>query len=1095
MLSSYESLISKLSNFITKYYQNLILKGVILSVILITSSLIIFPLLESAFWFDQIYRYILFYTILILFLLILFFLIIIPLLKIFNIGKRLSEEEASRIIGSHFSEISDKLLNVIQLNNQKSDNLELIKACIEQKTVELKKFKFNNAISFSEHKYLLKYLAIPFFIFFIFFASGRQELITESAYRIIDYETKYIKPLPFSLEIINDSLTAIQNSSFNLQVKFNGEKFPDELFINFNNNNVKMLKKNTNLFNYNFINIQKDINFNLHSNDYYSDNYSIIVIPEPQLLNFNLFLSFPNYINKKNITLKNIGSTSIPYGTELKWDVTSQNSDKIHVSIDKKNHDFNQIESNVFSFKFNPKNSFNYSIIPSNKAIIQSNNINYEIEVVSDKYPEVELEQFIDSTNSNKIFFNGFIKDDYGFSKFEYFIKDLAGNWDSTIQIDIKKDIKYENFYLLFELPDLKNFKNPVFQYYFNLYDNDILNGYKLSRSKTFQIDNVSNQKIKSSIKKTSENILNKLDETLELTSQLKNDYNKLMINMLNNKNLSWNDKQEAQNVFEKQKKITENLSKISELNKTNNSKINNTNAYDKNIREKLSQVQSLLDKILTEEMIKMMDEIKKMMENLDKKKLLNKIDQIQYTNEELEKELNRNIEILKKFELRKSIEDALEKLVNMMSKQNESLINDSINKKDFEKILQKQSSLLNDKYNFNKNFNDLLKINSELKNKEDFNKIEETNQKLDTLFNQSKNYSKTINKKKLLKSQNQTLKNLNEMINSLKKISSDLNTESNYEDMTLLRQILDNLIKFSFTEEELIYEFNQIDKDDPKYVDLIHKQNKIREDSKIIQDSLYALSLRQPQIESEVNRQISKINRNLNLTLGFLSERQTNQATSKQQLVMTSANNLAVMLSDILESMQKDIAKKTPGDQQCDKPGRGNPSMSDMKKLQKELMKKLQSYKDLNKNKPNNKGLSEMLSKQEMIKKYLKEMAEKSSNNNDDFHDNIRDLIDNMEKTEQEISNNDISNTTISRQNKIMQKLLDAENSLNQRGEDKIRESNEANQIPQEIEDLIIKKKLEKLNQGELLESIPLELNPYFKLKAKEYFKKIKLY
>ena len=67
----------------------------------------------------------------------------------------------------------------------------------------------------------------------------------------------------------------------------------------------------------------------------------------------------------------------------------------------------------------------------------------------------------------------------------------------------------------------LAQFKNPVFQYYFNLYDNDMINGYKLSRSKTFQIDNVSNQNIKSSIKKTSENILNKLDETLELTSQL----------------------------------------------------------------------------------------------------------------------------------------------------------------------------------------------------------------------------------------------------------------------------------------------------------------------------------------------------------------------------------------------------------------------------------------------------------------------------------------------------------------------------------------------------------------------------------------------
>ena len=56
----------------------------------------------------------------------------------------------------------------------------------------------------------------------------------------------------------------------------------------------------------------------------------------------------------------------------------------------------------------------------------------------------------------------------------------------------------------------------------------------------------------------------------------------------------------------------------------------------------------------------------------------------------------------------------------------------------------------------------------------------------------------------------------------------------------------------------------------------------------------------------------------------------------------MTSANNLAVMLSEILKSMQEEMASDLPSSQQCEKPGKGSPKPGDLKRMQKEQTNKL---------------------------------------------------------------------------------------------------------------------------------------------------------
>ena len=63
-----------------------------------------------------------------------------------RMGKVISYEEAAVIIGNHFPEIKDKLLNLLQLQQlQQTVDDSLLVSAIEQKTAQLKPLPFHQA--------------------------------------------------------------------------------------------------------------------------------------------------------------------------------------------------------------------------------------------------------------------------------------------------------------------------------------------------------------------------------------------------------------------------------------------------------------------------------------------------------------------------------------------------------------------------------------------------------------------------------------------------------------------------------------------------------------------------------------------------------------------------------------------------------------------------------------------------------------------------------------------------------------------------------------------------------------------------------------
>jgi hypothetical protein len=155
--SSYIILVEKISQFRRKYYNNEIIRGVLISLTVLFSVGLVFIVSEGSLRFNATTRTILFWAFIATLLGISFWYFFRPLAKLYQIAKGLNDYQISKIIGKHFPDIDDKLLNTIQLNKQLNTETnefsrDLLLASIQQKTNELKPIPFGDAINFKENR-------------------------------------------------------------------------------------------------------------------------------------------------------------------------------------------------------------------------------------------------------------------------------------------------------------------------------------------------------------------------------------------------------------------------------------------------------------------------------------------------------------------------------------------------------------------------------------------------------------------------------------------------------------------------------------------------------------------------------------------------------------------------------------------------------------------------------------------------------------------------------------------------------------------------------------------------------------------------------
>jgi hypothetical protein len=1120
----------KLEQFIKKYYTNELLRG---SIFFIGIGLLYFLFtlsIEYFFWLKPNSRTLLFWTFVAVELFLLFRFILFPISKLFKLQNGINYDDASKIIGNHFSEVGDKLTNFLQLS-QDSNTSELLLASIDQKAKTLQPIPFVKAINFSKNKKYAPIALIPLLFFAFFYITGYSNFISQSLHRVVHYKQQFLPPAPFEFQIVNSNLQTEQNQDFVLKVKTVGKVVPENtlIFIGAESYFMEMTKPGE--FQFVIAKPIANLEFHLEANAVVSNDYELNVVTVPTIANFEMVLNFPSYLNKKAEVIKGTGNAVVPEGTKVTWRMNTIATQKVEWQNDAAKYSFSKSE-NQFSLSKSIVQNINYQIVTSNSKIQNYEKLNYQITVVKDQFPAISVGNAPDSLKIDKSYLLGQVSDDYGLSKLQviYYPKDKPLSAKKAT-IAVKRDV-YDQFVFAFP-SNLPVEEGVSYEYYFEIFDNDAFHNYKSTKSSVFSNRIATQSEKEDQLLQQQNDNINSMEKSLKTQDKQLNEMEKLQKMGKEKDNLEFKEQQKVEDFLNKQKQQDELMKNFAEKMKENLDKVK-TEKKDE-VKELLKDRLDKVEKDL-EKNNKLLEELQKLNEKLQKEELFDKMDKLKQQSKNQTKSLQQLVELTKKYYVEKKAEQIADKLNKLSEKQDKLAADDN------ENSTEKQNEINKEFDKIQEELKELDKDNKELKTPVELPNTDDKEKSIDEDLKKASDQLQKKSKEGAKPKQKSASKKMKQMSQDMQSSMEMGEQEQMEEDVAMLRQILDNLLAYSFSQESVMGQFKGLKRGSPSFNKNLKIQQDLKQEFKHVDDSLFALSLRNPKLSEGVTTEVGNVQYNIEKSLETLAEADVFKGVSYQQFAISSANKLADMLASILFNMQMSMQMSGSGKGKgMPSPGKGSGGESqlpDIIKKQGDLEKKMKDGRKPG-NKPGDKpgqkpgdkpgdkpgegkeggkgkqgkegksgsggsnqgnsdgengqygegdakAIMEIYKEQQQLRESLQKELEKQGVGNQG-----KSALEQMKQIEKQLLNKGFNNEVLQKILNVKYELLKLEKAVQQQGEEKKRQSETSKKEFINTSTALPLRLQEYINSVEILNRQTLPLRSNYNQKVQEYFNK----
>ena len=1153
-MNNYDWLISNLDAFIRKYYANKVIRGT-----LVFLSCVLFYVLTVSV--GEYYLYLPVWariSIVTLFLSLglsaLVVWVIIPLTKMGRLGKVISHEQAAQIIGDHFTEISDKLLNILQLKQQSNnaESRELAEASINQKISQISVVPITSAIDLSKNKKYLPYL-LPLLLICVFLVIAAPNVFREGSSRLLQPTKAFEKPAPFQFVIKNPSLLAIRNTDYVLKVQMTGNTLPAEAFMEIGNERVPMQPLENHTFQYTFKNITAAVDFRIYAAGFRSTEYMLKVAQRPVLKSFKVQVTYPAYTGKKNEVRNSLSDMTLPVGTTVSWAFFTEHTDgaTIHFGAGSPTALFNTAEMYGYQYRF--MNDTDYTVTLRNNQSAVTDSYRYQVQVIPDQYPVIQLQQFKDTVTGKQIIITGTAGDDYSITR-------AAFNYEVSAnkQVILKKSepLKITQgaltaFQQYFDVAILNLQPGQKVTYYIEAWDNDGVHGSKSSRSEVMSYQMYDAQQIDSAINENSQQISSGLSNSAQQTKQLQTEYKEMQTKMLQSDNMDWEQQQSLQEMMKKQMELKTQVENVKQRFEEQIQQ-SEQKKYSENVKEKQKELQKQMDNLLNAELKEQMKKLQELMQKLNKEQAVEAMKQMQQENKLFNMDMQRMQELMAKLEQQMRLEDLANKMDDLAKKE-DALSNETDQAKKDAQELTKEQEKLKDQLDkaMKEDMKEIEKVAKQTKKDEglDANKADAEEAKKE--MEQSEKELSQKQNKPASKSQKKAAKKMEQMAKAMRSAAGGMDADQIELDIRATRQLLSNLIRLSFDQEDLMQLVKRTPSSSQAYVVNQEEQNRLHKNSMMIRDSLFTLSKRSEKLPALINKSSTDLEHYMARSVEALESRNIAGAIANEQYVMTNTNNLALVLNQLLSNlMQSQSEGGNSGS--CTKPGGAMPSpgkgkkpgageqLSDIITQQEKLGNAMQQMARSQGNKPGNKPgdkpgnkpgdkpgdkpgqgkaggkegqngaggggsgsgeegeneygdaeqLARMAEQQASIRRRIQEISSLlNSKGMNNASKELRDLEQKMDRTETDLVNRRMSAEMMLRQKEILTRLLEAEKSVRDQEQDDKRSSQQAQDISRPIPPLLQKYITDQKQLLELYKTVPPQLKPYYKNMVEQYF------
>lgn len=1118
-MSSFDRLIAQIDDFIRKFYKNQLVKGTLLFTGVLLVSFLLVVVLEYLGRFNTVLRAGLFFGFIAVNGYIIARYVVNPIFKLRSFGNRINRYQASAIIGKFFPTISDRLLNTLQLQdrlNENSADLELLQASVMQRSDSMRSIPFADAIDLTENRrYLVWVGPLVLSVAFLFWLAPG--VIQQGTERVVNFSKDFPIEAPFEFVLENKCAEVLEGENLPIKLKLVGEELPTVVYINSRQGKFLLKQTSRNTFEGNLNQLRQSTDFFFTSGDFRSETFNVNVIGKASIGKFDAFVDYPEYLGLKDEVVRNATDLVVPEGTVVSWSLAIKNSRQSKIKLENKVYSF-KTDGYTFKHRFLRDDSGWITIKNRFNGLVDTTH--FSVQVVPDEFPTIDVEEVKDSLSDGIRFFSGQISDDHGLTnlKFHYTITRISGEKISKkmsvtpvrgleMPFDFAVDFRREDVQL-----------EDRIDYYFSISDNDLVNGGKTTRSRSFVYRLPTLEELTEKRAEDQANTNESLKDLIDKADKFKKDLDNLRKETNNNSRSDWEKENQVNQLQEEHSTILEDLQRMKEKMDNSIKEKDQLSEMDKELLDQQELINDLLEELMDDELRELLEKLEELLKEQNKDQLEENFEQLEMSSEEMKKQLDRSLEMLKKLQVDERIDDVEKKLKELSDQQEELAKELKDSKQVTEEQLKEQEEIDKAFQEIKEDLKDLDSLNKELERPMDLGNPERDAENVQESLNDAKEQLDKNKQEKGSQSQQQASDQMQEMAEQLDQMQQQANQQQQEEDISMLRAILESLVSLSFDQEATMKNMSRISDSDPAYIKNGRRQRRIIDDTKIVSDSLYALATRQPKIARFIDEELNQIHVNHELSLENIDERKRQELQVHQQFAMTSYNNLALMLNESLQDMQKQLQQSKPGGGSCNKPGgKGVPkpgegmspgNMKQMLQKQLEQMQKGQGDKPGEGEKPGqgqnpgqgagqgmglgNEGLAKMAAEQSAIRRRLEEMRKELNKDGSGNGNKLNPLLKELEEQQNDLINKRLNENTIKRQKDILTRLLDSEKAMMERGFDEKRESKEGKNESLGNQIRFEEYNKEKLKQLELLRSVDPTYKKYYKDRANEYFNRI---
>ncbi|MDX2129039.1 MAG: DUF4175 family protein [Chloroherpetonaceae bacterium] len=1019
-----------------------------------------------------------------------------------------NRERMAKLIGNMIPEIGDKLINALQIYQESPENAFSRAALISAyQSASL----FNFQAKVYDDRWFRKFgpsvLSLSLFSLLLFLPPIQ---LSEPLKRILFFYEHFSPPEKFQLKALSGDLEVLAGKEAVLQFTIVSllegvdDSPPHEMKIflvnkdGFSFAEQALIADSSGKFNFKMRSVKEALHYYgvaklNEKKTITSDTHRIALLQIPSVNFFQLSIKPPGYTGLQPVKIEpNFGDATVIRGSEIELNLRASTALlKARTIIDSPLPDVIEmsVRSDSAKVKLSIRENTTYRFLIEDKNEVKGElSPKYQIKAIGDNPPELKVvapsTPEFDIPQSMKLPVIANLRDDFGFSRFSLFYRNSKSNYKEPEQFyselilslesaegsKTEKRINYQ-----FDLSKIQISEGDELEFYLQVWDNDAVLGFKSVKSETFKLRLPTLDELYTEVEKEEESILKNLDDKIEKAAELQRELEAVQDELRQKVQSDWQDRKAIEQAMQKQKELQASIEEVKNEMREMLSKAEERELLSEETLKEYEEVMKLMDEVKSAEIEKARAEMEKALSQMNEQKMREALKNFSMNEKKLKEVLERTKELLTRKQIERKIDEMITRMDALSEKQDKLQLKterELSQPAKSEKVQEeKAASLAQEQEKLKQEYQELQAQNEELKSlmqsypkqdklptkeQQDF----EEEMKFQDVTREMNEAAKEIKERKLesAKEKQQSVQaKMKSQKDRLASMKREVTKQRKEEVLDAMQNLAHSALELSLEQEELRGNIDEPDMNagTEEMRQKAAGQQELLESLRQMQQSISNVGKKSSQVRQELSELLQKAASQMEASIRQLENRNTPAAQLEMQSAMQNLNEFASRSAEMMAAMQNQGQGGEGGGEDGEDLGESMNGLAGEQGKLNEQTQEMGSREEQSKSE----RMSQLAAQQMALKEQLegirqrqKQKEEKASKDgkpsSQELLGNLDELASEMEQTAKELAQNQFNKELVSRQQKILTRMLESTRSLQKREEEEQREAKSAKSI-----------------------------------------------